>query len=418
MNPIQRLVELSARCTTKEFSGIPITAQELARQKGQTPEGNSARAVGINMTIGGGPAAIPVSLKNAGEARAAGQVYRKRDAFTDGTKQNVGIIAGSQVGAGIGAGASYAAHGIEQKLAKRAGRDLMLSPMIIQNRALKGAVIGGLAGIGLGTAGGYKWARESNRKRIADNQDQTNLSALDRAKELARGDFAIPALKKIIPITHEGSLLANIGVEGTTTPALRGNAKNVRKAMNKFWGTSAGAPGHHLTEDAEAHMRSLRKWSAQEIRDNKHLLSALDRATELSRKIELGFFSPTKQVPSYNPNGQFAGVKTEANPTGLAADVAVAGGVVGGAALANNAIKNSYGVIGGKTSDAYGAFGKDVKSGFGAGLNPASYPGIASESTNAAAAGKFGNVAGRKVGGLASRIKGFIAGAGKVAAAI
>ena len=120
MNHVNRLIELSSKC--KEFAGIPITAQEAAKKKGQRPEGNAGRAIVTNLLAGGGYTALPVALRNAGEATAAGQVYRKRDAFTDGAKQTGSLLSGGILGAGIGAGGSLAAHSIEGHLAKKAGR--------------------------------------------------------------------------------------------------------------------------------------------------------------------------------------------------------------------------------------------------------------------------------------------------------
>jgi hypothetical protein len=81
---------------------------------------------------------------------------------------------------------------------------------------------------------------------------------------------------------------------------------------------------------------------------------AVRRLTELSRKIEMGVFSPTKQVATVGPNGQFQGMKTEINPTGVAADAAAAGAVIGGGVLGHNAIMDKFGAEGGTAADAYG----------------------------------------------------------------
>jgi hypothetical protein len=83
------------------------------------------------------------------------------------------------------------------------------------------------------------------------------------------------------------------------------------------------------------------------------------RLRELSRKIELGFFSPTKQVSVQGQNGQFQGTQTEANPSGIAADTAVVGAGAVGAGALHNAVMNNYGTgskVPGETTaaNAYG----------------------------------------------------------------
>jgi hypothetical protein len=85
-----------------------------------------------------------------------------------------------------------------------------------------------------------------------------------RVVELARGDFAIPAMKKLLKkgIGNGGDpvSIAEIGSSGTTVPSLRGNAANVRRALNKFWESP------HSMAEAEGLMRGNRKWAAQTIR--------------------------------------------------------------------------------------------------------------------------------------------------------
>ncbi len=86
-----------------------------------------------------------------------------------------------------------------------------------------------------------------------------------RVVELARGDYAIPAMKKLLKkgIGNGGDpvSIAEIGVSGATVPSLRGNAANVRRALNKFWESP------HSMAEAEGLMRGNRKWTAQTIRE-------------------------------------------------------------------------------------------------------------------------------------------------------
>ncbi len=180
-SPIARLIELSLRCQVKEFDG-PLTPQEIARKKGQTPDGNFARAVGTNLLVGAGYPALPATIANANDAQEADQVYRKRDAFNDGWRQGGGIIGGTLAGAGAGAGGSIAGHKIEEALAKRAGRNFMVSPTIVNGRAKKAGIVGAGLGYVGGAVGGYKWARKAGEDRIQKNKQ---MSAIDRLVELS-----------------------------------------------------------------------------------------------------------------------------------------------------------------------------------------------------------------------------------------
>lgn len=294
--PISRLVELSAKC--HEFAGIPLTAQEAARKKGQTPEGNFVRAVGINATVGS-PYALPVSIHNAHEAAEADQVYRKRDAFTDSVRQTAPVTGGIVAGAALGAGGSRLAHTAEESLAKKAGREFLVSPAIKSSRALKLGGVGALAGLGLGAVGGYKLARNANKRRIAANQE----------------------------------------------------------------------------------------------------LSAMDRLTELSRKIELGIF--TSNRPKYSQDGQFEGMDRKLNPVGYAAAGLGAAGAAYGGISAHGAVMNNYGKDAGSIGSAYSNLGKDVAGGFKTGNTFGPLPAAQGEKFGATA-GKF---AGRKAGWVSSLIK-------------
>jgi hypothetical protein len=84
-------------------------------------------------------------------------------------------------------------------------------------------------------------------------------------KEFARGDYAIPAMKRLLKkgVGNGGDpiSIAEIGVSGATVPSLRGNATNVRRALNKFWESP------HSMAEAEGLMRGNRKWAAQTIRE-------------------------------------------------------------------------------------------------------------------------------------------------------
>lgn len=84
------------------------------------------------------------------------------------------------------------------------------------------------------------------------------------AKEFARGDRAIPAMKAILKASKEAPLHLN-GVEGAAVAALRGNVHQVRRALNRFWGESASA------KEAALHMKGVRSWAAGEIRGERTL---------------------------------------------------------------------------------------------------------------------------------------------------
>jgi hypothetical protein len=90
------------------------------------------------------------------------------------------------------------------------------------------------------------------------------FSSEDRLKELARGDYAIPAMKAILKASKEAPLHLN-GVEGAAVPALRGNVHQVRRALNKFWGENSTA------KEAALHTKGVRGWAAGEIRGERSL---------------------------------------------------------------------------------------------------------------------------------------------------
>ena len=85
--------------------------------------------------------------------------------------------------------------------------------------------------------------------------------------EFARGDRAIPALKKALAkgIGNAGEPVSihEIGVSGTMVPSLRGNAKNVQRATKKFWGEDEGLG------QATAAMRYNRDWAAKTIKEDR-----------------------------------------------------------------------------------------------------------------------------------------------------
>ena len=87
------------------------------------------------------------------------------------------------------------------------------------------------------------------------------------ALEFARGDFAIPALKKAlrkgIGNAGEPVAISEIGVSGTMIPSLRKNPKNVQRATKKYWGQDEGMA------QATGAMRYNRDWAAKTIREDR-----------------------------------------------------------------------------------------------------------------------------------------------------
>jgi hypothetical protein len=85
--------------------------------------------------------------------------------------------------------------------------------------------------------------------------------------EFARGDRAIPALKKALAkgIGNAGEPVSihEIGVSGTMIPSLRRRPDNVHRAMSKFWGEKVDP------QDAVATMRYNRDWATRTIRDSR-----------------------------------------------------------------------------------------------------------------------------------------------------
>jgi len=85
--------------------------------------------------------------------------------------------------------------------------------------------------------------------------------------EFARGDRAIPALKKALAkgIGNAGEpvSISEIGVSGTMVPSMRGNAKNVQRATKKYWGEDEGL------DQASGAMRYNRDWAAKTIKEDR-----------------------------------------------------------------------------------------------------------------------------------------------------
>lgn len=170
---------------------------------------------------------------------------------------------------------------------------------------LKGAAIG--AGAGAATGAGLIAAHSGARKHV--------VNLIGRAAAGTRGS----KISKIYGY-----------------PALAGG----------YLGASIGAPVGVIA--------GIHSAKGHEIRNRHTNLAALDRLTELSRKIELGLFNPTKQVASYDPHGNYTGNKTAINPVGVAADATAVGAAGVGGVLAHNAIMGKFGTESGMASDAYG----------------------------------------------------------------
>jgi hypothetical protein len=85
--------------------------------------------------------------------------------------------------------------------------------------------------------------------------------------ELARGDFAIPALKRALKrgVGNAGEPVSihEIGVSGTMIPSLRKNPKNVQRATKKYWGEDEGLG------QASGAMRYNRDWAAKTIKEDR-----------------------------------------------------------------------------------------------------------------------------------------------------
>jgi len=116
-------------------------------------------------------------------------------------------------------------------------------------------------------------ARRVERKTYNEDIDYINnqlkgMAALTPAMiEFARGDRAIPALKKALAkgIGNAGERvsISEIGVSGTMVPSLRGNAKNVQRATKKYWGEDEGLG------QATGAMRYNRDWAAKTIKEDR-----------------------------------------------------------------------------------------------------------------------------------------------------
>ena len=121
-----------------------------------------------------------------------------------------------------------------------------------------------------------KLTPEERREEIAGTEEK-RLSRF----EFARGDYAIPALKNALKrgIGNGGDAISihEIGVSGTAIPSLRGNAGNVRRALNKFWESP------HSMKEATGLMKGTRKWAAQTIRDARK--EGFGRSDRLSSRL-------------------------------------------------------------------------------------------------------------------------------------
>lgn len=253
------------------------------------------------------------------------------------------------------------------------------------------------------------------------------FSAEDRLKELARGDYAIPAMKSILKASKEAPLHLN-GVEGAAVPALRGNVHQVRRALNRFWGENSTA------KEAALHTKGIRSWAAGEIRGERSLPK------------DLRAWAP---APSYRVKGNTLSAKDRLKELAAASSAlksfddkvdenghpimgaAVGAGLGAGASLGHQAVMRKYapgasGFAGIK--QGYGAAANDFKGGFSKGFNPPSTSAgagsVATAATNsplsadganlgggAAKVGEEASVltrAGSKAGRLGAVIRGFL----------
>jgi len=211
------------------------------------------------------------------------------------------------------------------------------------------AVLTPLVGLPVGALIDHLRAKNN---RILTNYEPKRAAA----REFARGDRAIAALKKIVPqIEGQGVTIHNVGTEGTLVPAMRGNVGNVRRAHNKFWEeTISNDEAAKTTQALRNHYAgTLKSVRASKPRSQSGSyaspvkaafgvnLSAKTRLTELSRKVEFGLFTTNK--PQYGANGQFQGMDKEMNPVGIASTGAALGAGGYGAYRANKAIMETGG---------------------------------------------------------------------------
>ena len=158
-------------------------------------------------------------------------------------------IANTIAGAGTLAGGAVLADEVDAsvrgyKVMRRLGKG---------RKAAAGAFIGvpTYAAIAAMPAMGWGLRKRRQGKLEAANK---NLSAiLPVLRELARGDQALAALKRHVYPPSFG--------EGILVPSLRGNVKNVRRGLQKFWDSP------HSLADAAAHMKQERKWAAGAVRN-------------------------------------------------------------------------------------------------------------------------------------------------------
>jgi hypothetical protein len=130
--------------------------------------------------------------------------------------------------------------------------------------------------------------------------------------EFARGDFAIPALKKAlrkgIGNAGEPVAISEIGVSGTMIPSLRRRPDNVHRAMSKFWG------GKVDPQDAFATMRYNRDWATRTIRDSRANQQETVRRMFMRQRglsaLTPGMIEFAADNRPRNGNGQYIGNET------------------------------------------------------------------------------------------------------------
>lgn len=226
--------------------------------------------------------------------------------------RNAGVITAPLTGAGVGllAGAT-AASKFFPKMSKRTA-------------AIAGLVSGAGLGAGLGRMSD-KAKKKTEARRVRAAATVAAIEHNRRIKEFARGDFAIPALKKALAkgIGNAGEPVSihEIGVSGTMIPSLRKNAKNVQRATKKYWGADEGL------DNAQTAMRYNRSWAAQTIRESRGARSrsrGLPSPTPIRLMSALNpgmvAFALGEDNRPRNGNGQFVANETGgADPNSMAA---------------------------------------------------------------------------------------------------
>lgn len=227
MNHLTRLTELSRQSEelVREFGLSP--AQDYARKKGQTPEGNMRRAVGVGLLApyGSGVLGLPAMIQNAADSRGENQIYRKRDAMKDTYGQGLAATAGAGIGAGLGLGA---ARGYHSALARRG---VLVSDAVKASHRGEAGTVGAAAGLIGGAVLGYKHSRNSNARRIAANKE-FGLFVKNEPKYGEEGQFEGMQHKANIP-----------GIVGTGLVAAGGVAagRGISNYVNATHGGNYGA---------------------------------------------------------------------------------------------------------------------------------------------------------------------------------